>query len=351
MPLASCVNSIQCPCSDDPVRNFSSETEDVNLYIGFYDYSLGNGWDNDSGINFDPAFAQLGCKAICFSAISQEDADLCAQREAQACAQDTWQPPDGVGAIRTYGNHANSCRIRCSDYRVCQPTECVGEQTFTWTVAPNTVYALTQGLADLVAYQLACQQARANIICIGTSTLPPCCIDTAYHQQLSAHGGVPFVFPFLGVNEPPGCTDDENAGDRFFSDSIPYDWTVVSGSLPPGLELRACTGIIKGTATTAGTYTFTVQAVDSIGAYQTQALTICVMGITNSSPLADATIGTAYSVLLVETPGDVGAEVWTIIAGSLPPGLTLASNGAITGTATGAVSSYSFTVRVTTNVC
>ena len=40
-------------------------------------------------------------------------------------------------------------------------------------------------------------------------------------------------------------------------------FSIYSGSLPPGLTLTGATGAITGTPTTAGTYTFTVQASDS----------------------------------------------------------------------------------------
>jgi hypothetical protein len=45
--------------------------------------------------------------------------------------------------------------------------------------------------------------------------------------------------------------------------SPPYKWSLVSGStLPSGLRLRT-TGVISGKATTVGTYTFTVEVVDT----------------------------------------------------------------------------------------
>jgi large repetitive protein len=42
----------------------------------------------------------------------------------------------------------------------------------------------------------------------------------------------------------------------------PYKWSLTAGSLPPGLTLHRGTGVISGKSTTAGTYSFTVQAVD-----------------------------------------------------------------------------------------
>ena len=45
--------------------------------------------------------------------------------------------------------------------------------------------------------------------------------------------------------------------------NLPYKWSLAPGSapLPPGLKLSS-KGVIKGKATTAGTYSFTVQVVD-----------------------------------------------------------------------------------------
>src|SRR5215471_15863947 len=46
--------------------------------------------------------------------------------------------------------------------------------------------------------------------------------------------------------------------------TAPYTWTLLSGSLPPGLSLSGA-GVISGTPTTAGTYTFTLKVVDASG--------------------------------------------------------------------------------------
>ena len=60
----------------------------------------------------------------------------------------------------------------------------------------------------------------------------------------------------------------------------PYsNWTVSSGSLPPGLMLEAATGAITGIATTAGTFNFGVTFQDSTGttsAEQAVSITIIV---------------------------------------------------------------------------
>lgn len=42
-------------------------------------------------------------------------------------------------------------------------------------------------------------------------------------------------------------------------------WSISAGTLPTGLSLNTSTGVIAGTPTTAGTSTFVVEAVNSIG--------------------------------------------------------------------------------------
>src|ERR1051325_2927823 len=234
--IAPCsIRSVGCDCLQDPARNFSAERPDIYEFIGMYDFADSGGGDKSEfgGDLLGDIFQQASCFAICYSTISQEDADLCALAQAQLCAMDQNSPvldPDGK-PVDIYGNHVASCRVRCSDRRVCQPGECLSDQTFTWTVAANTVYARTQVLADRLAQELACQQAKLQTICISTGTLVPCCINTPYPQQLTATGGTPWKF----LDLPSSCSEDADAGDRGRFDSVRYLWSLVSGSLPNGL--------------------------------------------------------------------------------------------------------------------
>src|SRR5208282_1482978 len=126
----------------------------------------------------------------------------------------------------------------------------------------------------------------------------------------------------------------------------PYTFSIVSGSLPPGLTLNTSTGAITGTPTTAGTYNFTAQVVDSQGNTATSSCSIVVSpALTLSCPTGMAQVGVAYSSALVAS-GGVAPYTFSIISGSLPPGLTLnTSTGAITGTPT-TVGTYAFTAQV-----
>jgi len=57
---------------------------------------------------------------------------------------------------------------------------------------------------------------------------------------------------------------------------LPCRWSIIEGTLPPGLQLYESSGEINGTPTTAGSYTFIVQARDSLGVLASKSLSIIV---------------------------------------------------------------------------
>jgi Putative Ig domain len=66
-------------------------------------------------------------------------------------------------------------------------------------------------------------------------------------------------------------------GNLFASGGVPdYTWSLVSGELPPGLELSESPGRITGTPTTAGTFTFTVRVTDSREAFAERTFSITI---------------------------------------------------------------------------
>ena len=80
----------------------------------------------------------------------------------------------------------------------------------------------------------------------------------------------------------------------------------------------------------------TIVAHNGEGADATLSFTLTVLPpvtITTTS-LPGGTVGTAYSATLATTNG-VAPYTWALASGSLPAGVSLASNGTITGTPTG----------------
>lgn len=62
-----------------------------------------------------------------------------------------------------------------------------------------------------------------------------------------------------------------------FGGAAPYSWTKNSGALPAGLSLNQDTGIMSGTPTAVGDYTFTLKVTDTNGAFTTKTFTISVL--------------------------------------------------------------------------
>jgi large repetitive protein len=133
----------------------------------------------------------------------------------------------------------------------------------------------------------------------------------------------------------------------------PKTWTINSGALPPGLTLDASTGLISGTPTAAGTFTFEVLAkMNGDTRSDTKALAIVVrdaLGILGTEPFTPARralgeVSVPFEALLTARGGN-GTYTWSLTSGALPPGLTM-TDGTIEGEPTTA-GIYRFTATVT----
>ncbi len=127
----------------------------------------------------------------------------------------------------------------------------------------------------------------------------------------------------------------------------PYTWSVGDGSLPPGITLNGASGALSGVPTTAGTYQFSIRATDSTTVSAQVAVTMTVnaplLTITTTA-LPPGNAGLPYSQML-QASGANGAVTWSIVEGSLPPGVALAaSTGVLAGTPS-QTGDFSFTVQ------
>ncbi len=181
---------------------------------------------------------------------------------------------------------------------------------------------LNDGILDIGAFER--QSSSPAPLAVTTTSLPAGTVNQPYSSTLAASGGL-----------------------------TPYSWSVVSGSLPGGLQLNGLTGTISGTPATAGNFTFTVQVADSQSpaATATKPLSIVVnapppvpLNITTTS-LPNGRVNVAYSQT-VQATGGTAPYTWSLASGALPNGLTLNSaTGVISGRPT-KKGTYSFVVRV-----
>ncbi|WP_161490891.1 MULTISPECIES: IPT/TIG domain-containing protein [unclassified Ensifer] len=137
----------------------------------------------------------------------------------------------------------------------------------------------------------------------------------------------------------------------------PYSYAVTSGSLPPGLTLNASTGAMSGTPTTAGSYSFTITATDSVSPANTGSASYLiavgaapVVSFTFSpsgGALPDAMAGEAYSQPITAT-GGTAPLIYSVASGALPAGMVLnVSTGELTGPLDANTrGNYSFTLQV-----
>jgi large repetitive protein len=159
--------------------------------------------------------------------------------------------------------------------------------------------------------------------------------------------GVPYSHKFNGAG---GCGPDPVTGG-----GLPYQYRVLTGSLPPGLTLSK-DGTISGTPTTPGSFGFYVELSDENPPSQPwcrpetaeRDFTINVIpGLTiEQAAIPMGTVGTPYGFKLTASGG--GTQSWSVATGALPPGLALATDGNLSGTVPAGTpkGDFVFTARV-----
>ncbi|MCL2511300.1 MAG: T9SS type A sorting domain-containing protein [Bacteroidales bacterium] len=155
---------------------------------------------------------------------------------------------------------------------------------------------------------------------ITTTTLPAGTVGTAYSQYLIATG------------------------------TNPITWSIKTGKLPTGLNLAAG-GLISGTPTANGTFTFTVKAENAAGDDAKElSITIATateLPVITTTTLPNAAMGSPYNYTLTAT----GATpiTWSLVGGSSIAGINLSSDGLLSGTPT-TEGTFKFTVKATNSV-
>ncbi|MBK8596089.1 MAG: putative Ig domain-containing protein [Holophagales bacterium] len=126
-------------------------------------------------------------------------------------------------------------------------------------------------------------------------------------------------------------------------------YAVTAGALPAGMTLGAA-GVLGGTPTVVGPFGFTVTATDANGCTGTRAYSLTVdCPVINVNPVsvANGTAGVAYPGATFTQTGGVGTITWSLAAGTLPAGMSLAAgSGLLSGTPT-VTGGFPITVRAT----
>src|SRR5712692_5635431 len=165
-----------------------------------------------------------------------------------------------------------------------------------------------------------------------------CGLKSDAGKSLDVTGGSPLVLspaalPNGTVQAPYSALFSASGGTQ------PYVWSIVSGALPAGISLFATTGVLAGTPSQSGGFSFTGQVRDSSPSPQTALNTFtitvaaappAILAISTSS-LPQGTAGQSYAASLQASGGTPG-YTWGVTFGSLPAGLSLASSDVISGT-------------------
>jgi large repetitive protein len=107
-------------------------------------------------------------------------------------------------------------------------------------------------------------------------------LQQAYSITVGPAPPLTIVLPASGATLSRGQVGVAYTQNFFLSGGVaPYTWSVASGQLPPGLALKTTAGPsdnnqLAGTATTAGTFTFTMKLTDGSGQQATQQFSLTI---------------------------------------------------------------------------
>jgi streptogramin lyase len=198
---------------------------------------------------------------------------------------------------------------------------CVDQVTFTPPGAGtvNGSMVLTDNNLNMTgSTQTISLKGNAVLMSFVPTSLASAQVGAAYSQTIAASGG-----------------------------TAPYSYQVSTGALPTGMTMEN-SGLLSGTPSAAGSFTFTVTATDAYGLTGNQAysLTIGAPTITVAPTLLPAAQANAAYKQTLTASGGTEPYTFKIASGVLPAGISLSSAGLLSGTPT-ASGSFNFNITAT----
>jgi large repetitive protein len=205
----------------------------------------------------------------------------------------------------------------------------------TVIIGPNS------GGVEFVTYSHNGNSATSDVIWLEDNDLGTVLINITITPPTSSIVVAPASLPTLTAGTPFSQTLTSTGG------TAPYTYTLSAGTLPVGLTLSSA-GVLSGTPTQRGSYSFSVRSQDNIGGFVIKGYTGTVQNPTLSISPANATAGqgVAFSQALTAS-GGVAPHSYLLETGSFPAGISISSAGVISGTTAAAVGPYPVTLRVT----
>jgi hypothetical protein len=239
-----------------------------------------------------------------------------------------------------------------------------GVSLWAWADIGGITYQNTDGLADDEGnYSLALPNGTWNVMvnCSGDdhglyshgnySCPPPQAVVIANNNGVANFDIYPAQALAVITTTLPDGTNGASYGVQLqaVGGQQPYNWTLFSGSLPPGVNLYS-SGWLAGVPSGTGTWNFTARVTDGQFNIADQPLALTIQAavpplVITTASLPNATNGVPYSQQLQATGGTM-PYTWAVTSGSLPAGVNLSTNGLLAGTPT-TNGTFNFMVGVT----
>ena len=324
-----------------------------NLSIACQVITVTNPGVNTGTVNapFSQTFTQTGgFGATTFSTVSALPTGL-SLNSSGLLSGTPLQP--GLFTITVTATDSNGCTgssnytltISCQTITVTNPANATGaagaalSETFTQTGGLGTTNFTTSSTLPTGLTLAANGTLSGTPLQGGTFPIVVVATDTNGCTGTGATYNLTITCPTITVTNP--ATASGTAGTAFSQNFTQSGgagtatFTLASGTLPTGLTLAA-NGTLSGTPNQVGTFPITVRATDQngcIGVGPTYNLSITCPTITVTNPVVTTgTAGTAFSQTFTQN-GGFGTVNFTT-SSTLPTGLTLASNGTLSGTPT-----------------